>query len=108
MEVEILNRDIKKDRNKKRKLHISLLKKGCFVNKTTQTSLATSSTSNSSINVGINKCSKASISEEEDIKCSIKSHVETVNEEMKGSGIEVDEIEIRKCSRRSRAKIINY
>ena len=77
------------------------------MNKTTQTSLATSSTSNSSINVGINKCSKASISEEEDIKCSIKSHVETVNEEMKGSSSEEDEIGIHKCRRRSRVDIMN-
>ena len=45
--------------------------------------------------------------EEEDIKCSIKSHVETVNEEIKGSSIEEEEIEIRKCRRRSRVEIMN-
>ena len=51
--------------------------------------------------------SEASSSEEEDIKCSIKSHVETVNEEMKGSSSEEDEIGIRKCRRRSRVEIMN-
>ena len=47
--------------------------------KITQTSQATSNTSNSNIIVEIQQCSEAISSEEEDIKCSITSHVETVN-----------------------------
>ena len=66
---------------KERKVNLRLLqKKGCFVNKTTRNSQAISNTSYSNINLDIPQWSKASISEEEDIKCSIKSHVETLNE----------------------------
>ena len=36
-----------------------------------------------------------------------KRHVETINEEMKGSSSEDEEIGIRKCRRRSRVDIIN-
>ena len=53
---------------------------------------------------------KGENSEEEEIKipkCSIKSHVETINEEMKGSSSEEEEIVIRKCRRRIRVDIIN-
>ena len=46
--------------------------------------------------------SKASSSEEEDIQCSRKNHVETVNEKKKRSSSEEEYIEIRKCSGRSR------
>ena len=88
------------------KVHLSLLQKTCFVNNTTRTSQATSDTSNSNINVDIKQCSEASSSEEEDIKCSRKSHVETVNEEMKVSSSEEEDIGIRKCRRRSRVEMM--
>ena len=55
----------------------------------------------------ITKCIEASSIEEEAIKCVIKRHVETVNEEIKGSSIEEEDIEIRKCRRRSRVEIMN-
>ena len=55
----------------------------------------------------IQQCSEASSSEEEDIMRSRKSHVETVNEEMKGIISEEEEIGICKCRRRSRVEIIN-
>ena len=58
------------------------------MNKITQTSRATSNTSNSNINVNIPQWSEARISEEEDIDFSSKSNVETGNEEMKGSSSE--------------------
>ena len=58
-------------------------------------------TSNSNINVDIPKWIEAISSEEEDIKCSRKSHVETLNEEMKGSSSEEEDIGLRKCRRRS-------
>ena len=47
---------------------------------------------------------KGKISEVEKIKIikrSIKIHIETVNGELKGSSSEEEEIEIRKCRRRS-------
>ena len=44
---------------------------------------------------------------EEDIDCSRKSHIETVNEEMKGGSSEEEETGIRKCRIRSRVDIIN-
>ena len=44
---------------------------------------------------------------EEDIDCSRKSHIETVNEEMKGGSSEEEKIGIRKCRRRSQVKTIN-
>ena len=89
------------------KVNLSLLKKGCFLNKKTQTSRAKINTSNSNINVDIPKLSKASITEEEDIKCSRKSHVKTENEEMKGISNEEEEIGIRKCRRKIQVDIIN-
>ena len=46
-------------------------------------------------------------SEEEDIKCIRKTHVETVHEEIKGSSSEEEDIEIRKYRRRIRFEIIN-
>ena len=55
------------------------LKKGCFVNKTTRISQATSNTSDSNNNSNITQWIEASSSEEEDVKCNIKIHVETVN-----------------------------
>ena len=75
-------------------------KKACFVNKTTQTSIATSNTSNSNINVEIPQYSESNSSEEEDIKCSRKSHV-------KGSSSEEEEIGIHKCRRIIRVVIMN-
>ena len=47
---------------------------------------------------------KGGIFEVEEIKirkCSKKIHVETVNEEMKGSSSDEEDIVIRKCKRRS-------
>ena len=43
----------KKSRKKERKVHLSLLQKSCIVNETTQTSRATSNTSNSNFNANI-------------------------------------------------------
>ena len=106
-EVERLNRD-KKDRNKRKEgTYEPSPKKGYFVNKTTRTSRATSNTYNSNIKVDIPQWSKANNSEEEDIKCSRKSHIETVNGEVKGSSSEEEEIGIRKCRRRSQVEIVN-
>ena len=67
----------------------------CFVNKTTQTSLETINTSNSNFNYNIPQWSEEISSEEEDIgmrKCRRKSHVEIINEEVKGSSSEVEDI----------------
>ena len=53
---------------------------------------------------------RGKISEEEEIKihkCIRKSHVETVNEEMKASSNEEEEIGIHKCRRRSRVDKLN-
>ena len=51
--------------------------------------------------------SEARSSEEEDIKCIRKSRVETVNEEMKGSSSEEENIGIRKCRIRIQVEIMN-
>ena len=77
------------------------------MNKTTRTIQATSNTSSSNINVDIPQWSEARSSEEEDIKCSRKSHVETVNEEMKVCSSEEEEIEIHKCRGIIRFDIMN-
>ena len=62
-EVERLNRG-KKDRNKKKEgISKPSPKKGCFVNKKTRTSQATSNTSNSDINMDIPQCIEAISSE---------------------------------------------
>ena len=53
---------------------------------------------------------KGKISEVEEIKilkCSTKSHVETINEGMKVISSKEEEIGICKCSRRSRVEIMN-
>ena len=53
---------------------------------------------------------KVKSSEEEEIqipKCSIKSHVETVNEERKESSSEEEEVIIRNCRRRIRVDNMN-
>ena len=66
-------------------------KKGCFVNKTAQTSRAKSSTYNSNFNADTPRRSEASSSEEEDIgmrKGSRKSNVENTNEDVKGKSSE--------------------
>ena len=58
----------------------------------------------------INEEVKGSSSELEDIKickCSRKSHVDIINEVMKGSSIEEKDILISKFRRRSRVDIIN-
>ena len=67
------------------------------MNKTTRKSLSTSNTSNSNFNVCIPQWSESNSSEDQDIKYSIKSHVEIVNEEMKGRSSKEEEIGIRKC-----------
>ena len=41
------------------------------------------------------------------LKCIRKIHVDIINEEMKGSSSEEEEIGIHKCMRRSRVDIIN-
>ena len=106
-EFERLNRD-KNERNKKKEdTSKPSPKKYCFVNKTTRTSLETSNTSNSNINVDIPKCSEASSSEEKDIQCRIKIHVETINYGIKRSISEEEEIGICKCRRRIRVGIMN-
>ena len=51
------------------------------------------------MNVDIPQWSEASSIEEKDIKCIRKIHVETVNEEMKLSSSEEEDIGIRKCRR---------
>ena len=53
------------------------------MNEKPQTSRATSNTSNSNINGETPKWNESISSEEEDIKCIRKIHIETVNEEMK-------------------------
>ena len=53
------------------------------------------------------QCSEAISSEEEDTKCIITSHVETVNKEMKGSIIKEEDIGICKCRRRCRDEFMN-
>ena len=40
-------------------------------------------------------------------KCRRKSNVEIINEEVKGSSSEVEEIKIHKCSRKIHVDIIN-
>ena len=58
------------------------------MNKTTRTSQATSNTYNSDFNTYIIHWSEASSSEGEDIgmsKCRIKSNIEIINKEVKGS-----------------------
>ena len=53
---------------------------------------------------------KGNSSEEEEIKipkCSRKSHIETVNKEMKEISSEEENIGLRKCSERRRVDIIN-
>ena len=77
------------------------------MNKTTLTSLATSNTSNSNINGDITQWNEARSSEEEDIKCSVKSHIETVNWKIKESSSEEEDIGIRKCRRIIQVKIMN-
>ena len=65
------------------------------MNKSTQTSRATSNTSNSDFNSNLLQWSKASSSDEEDIgmrKCRRKSKYEITNEESKGKISEVEEI----------------
>ena len=51
--------------------------------------------------------SEASSSKEGYNKCSIKSHIESVNEEMKGRSIEEGDIGIRKYRRRIRVDMMN-
>ena len=67
-----------------RKIHPSLLqKKGCFVNKTKQTSRARSYTYKSNLNAKTGSCSEASSIEEEDIgmrKVRRKSGFDNTNE----------------------------
>ena len=53
------------------------------------------------------QCSEAISSEEEDTKCIITSHVETVNKEMKEISSEEEDIVIGKCGRRNRVGIMN-
>ena len=103
-DVEKLNRK-KRTETKEKKLRLSLLKKGCFVNKTTQNIQATSNASNPDINTDITRWIEESSSEEEYIKCSRKSHVGTVNEEIKGRSSEQEDIGILKSRRKSRVEI---
>ena len=65
-EVERLNRK-KRTETKIWKVRSSLLKKGCFVNKTIRTSQTTSNTYNSDFNADTPLLSEASSSEDEDI-----------------------------------------
>ena len=51
--------------------------------------------------------SEAISSEEEEIKCSRKSYIETVNEEIKGSSSEEEDTGIRKCRERSPVENMN-
>ena len=94
-EIEKLNRE-KNSRNKiKEGTSKPYPKKILFVNKTTQTSWATSKTSNSNFNANIPQRSESNNSKEEDIgmrKCRRKMNVEIINEEVKGSISEVEEI----------------
>ena len=80
------------------------------MNKTTQTSQATSNTSNSNFNVDIPQWSEASIIEEKYIgmcNCRRKSNVVITNKEFEGESIEVEEIIILKCSRKSHVETVN-
>ena len=115
-----------------KKAHLGHIKKGCFLNKTTRTSRATSNTYNSNfmrthhyrvkqvvVKRKILECLRVGEKVilwlqtkkwEEEIKipkCSRKSHVETVNEESKESSSEAKEIRIPKCRRLSRADNMN-
>ena len=63
-----------------------------FCEKTTQTSIAKRNTFNSNNNADITQWNEVSRSEKEYIHCSRKSYVETVNEEMKESISEEEEI----------------
>ena len=80
------------------------------MNKTTQTNRSTINTSNSNFNADTPHWSEARSSEEEEIRmsnCMIKSNVEIINDEVKGSISEAEEIKIRKCRRKSHVYIIN-
>ena len=59
------------------------------------------------MNVDIPQWSGSSSSEEEDINCIRKSHIETVNDEIKGSSSKEEDIEVCKFSRRGRVEIMN-
>ena len=80
------------------------------MNKTTQTSQATSNTSNSYFNADIPQCIEASSSEEEEIGIlngRIKSNVKNTNDEVKIKSSEEEEIKIPNCSIKSHVETIN-
>ena len=80
------------------------------MNKTIQTSRATSNTSNSNFNANIPQWSEASSSEDEDIgirKFRRNSNVEIINGEVKKISSEAEEIKIRNCSRKIHVDILN-
>ena len=109
VEVERPNR--KKGQKQKKGRYIQAFsKKGCFVNKTTRTSRATSNTYTRDFNAYIPHCSGSSSGEEEDIgmcKCRRKINAENKNVDVKGKRSEVEEIKIPKCIRRIRVEITN-
>ena len=108
-EVERLNTK-KEQKQQKRKIHPSLLKKGCFVNKTTLTSRATSNKSYSNFNADIPQWRKARSNEEEDIvkrNGRLKNNSENTNEGVKGISSEEENNKILQCSRKIHIVIIN-
>ena len=80
------------------------------MNKTTQTSRATSNTPYSKFNANIPQWSEASMSEEEYIgmcNCRKQVNAEIKNEKLQGKNSEAEDIRILKCSRKSHVDIIN-
>ena len=80
------------------------------MDETTQTSRATSNTSNSNFNSPVPYWIEASISEEYEIgmrKYSEKSNANIISDEVKVSSSEVEKIKIHKCRRKSGVDIIN-
>ena len=73
-----------------RKIHQSLLKKGCFVDETNQTSWARSYSYKSNLNAKTGSCSESSSSKEEDVgmrKSRRKGDFENTNKESNGKSI---------------------
>ena len=94
-EVEKPNRDNKTINGNKEDTSKTSPEKGCFVNKTNQTSWARNYTYKSNLNVNTGSFSEASSSEEEDIgmhKGRRKINVENKNEDAKGKNSEEEEI----------------